>query len=146
MYVSGREQDGLLQGWIKDGTLDLFVWFDANGLVQAQVTAGRDLAEWTAPTRLQTGSVREGLHLNPGAGLIDFDRRPQDERLERMRVAIDASALSAEAKAVARGVLERSAPEESCRVIRAAVQATVATPRASGLGAWVADLLRPPKE
>lgn len=116
MFVHGSEEDGVLSGWIKDGSLELFLWFDGPALTQAQLTCGRTVAEWTRPSKLRTGRVRgeerPGRLQHPGSDIIDFDRQLQQPRLDALREAVETSELVPDAKALALAVLRREPPSD----------------------------------
>lgn len=122
MYISRSQHDGGLQGWLRDGVVDFFLWFEGSQLVQAQICTRYDIAEWVAPGRLQTGKVREGQSLNPGAGLIDFDRKTSPERLEAIRLVLRRSTLWPEAKALAEALLNREAPASIVATVETAIR------------------------
>jgi len=125
----------VLEGWVQDGEIDLFVWFEGHDLVHAQITAGEDLVEWKAPGHLRSGRVRvpepTGRLHNPGSGLIDFDRRLKQERVEMVRDSIEKSSLPEMARHLALALLFGRLPTEPCEEMRRMIRAAMDSNRRS---------------
>lgn len=123
MFAARIDTDeSALHGWLQDGTIDLFVWFDGSELVQAQITSGADAAEWKPPARLRTGVVRESplekSRIGPEAPVIELDRRPVVTRIDAIRGAVSNSSLPAAAASLIAGLLESELHVESASAVR----------------------------
>ncbi len=128
MYVHASEKDGVLAGWIQDGSLDLFVWFEKGVPIHLQIVADANVVEWVAPGRLRTGVVRAPPRpgLAAASELIDVDRQRKSERVDAIFVAVKAAALAEEVKSFVTGLLSGKTSSEHTpqveRVFRAALE------------------------
>ncbi len=131
MYIFGSEEDGVLHGWLRAGPVELFLWFENGQLVDAQVTAHRDVAEWSRPARLRTGTLSEsretGSKAYPGSGVIDFDRKLDPGRVQKLLDAVRGSQLWPTARALAQELLNGRAPSDGGATVEDGVRVAMKT-------------------